>query len=240
MFLTNFNARGVVQHLNVYVTALLIGAFCTSGSIVIARLIGWSDVISNLEIFAVFTSYVCTYLCVKQDRWNYPIGAVSVIAYAALFWQQGLIASAALNVYLAPVLAYGWIRWGRNEVTRPVTFLSYNLKTISMYGGWTLLIYAICIGIVAALGGTMAPFDVMILVGSILAQLLLDNKKIETWVIWALVNVVAIYTYYNSGLVLAAAQYVFFLGNTLYGWHSWWKTYSADNHVKITFSGDWK
>lgn len=72
-----------------------------------------------------------------------------------------------------------------------------------------------------ALGGAMAWTDAMILTATILAQFLLDNKKLENWVVWAVVNVFAIYTYATSGLPLVAFQYVFFLMNTVYGFIIW-------------------
>ncbi len=61
----------------------------------------------------------------------------------------------------------------------------------------------------------------MVMAGSILAQFLLDNKKMETWLIWTIVNVFAIYTYVNAGLSLVAFQYVFFLLNAFYGLWVW-------------------
>ena len=75
--------------------------------------------------------------------------------------------------------------------------------------------------IVNLAGGTLATTDSVILVGTMLAQFLLDNKKIENWAVWAVVNVFAIYTYFSAGLTLAGFQYIFFLANTVYGYVMW-------------------
>ena len=69
--------------------------------------------------------------------------------------------------------------------------------------------------------GALAWTDSVVLAGTLLAQFLLDNKKLENWIVWAVVNVFAIYTYATSGLPLVAFQYVFFLANTAYGYVSW-------------------
>jgi nicotinamide mononucleotide transporter len=87
------------------------------------------------------------------------------------------------------------------------------LIAIAGYGGAALLS--------SAFGGSMAWTDSMILAGTILAQFLLDNKKIENWIVWAVVNLFAIYTYWTIGLQLVAFQYVFFLANTVYGYLIW-------------------
>src|SRR5437868_360567 len=103
-----------------YLESIIIGLALTALSYGVGIWMDWIAVLNWLEVFAVFTSYVCTYLCVKERRFNYPIGAVSSAAYALLFLQSGLIASAILNAYLVPTLVYGWIRWGKDTRTRPV------------------------------------------------------------------------------------------------------------------------
>ena len=198
-----------------------IGIFLTILSYVVGAFAGWVSLatLNWLEVFAVFTSYSCTYLCVKERRINYPIGAVSSAAYAVLFLQSGLFASAILNAYLVPTLIYGWIRWRQDSNTRPVTHVT--LKMLPVYLLIALVAYAGAALISQSLGGAMAWTDSLILTGTILAQFLLDNKKLENWIVWALVNVFAIYTYATSGLPLVAFQYVFFLANTVYGYIIW-------------------
>lgn len=199
----------------------VVGFSLTALSYLVAVAAGWVDAegLGLLEPFAVATSYSCTYLCVKERRFNYPIGIVSAIAYAHLFQQAGLVASALLNAYLAPTLVYGWIRWRRDVDTRPVTRVA--ARWIPVYLAVTGVGYLGAWMITQRFDGALAWTDSLILAGTILAQFLLDNKKLETWAVWAGVNVLAIYTYATSGLPLVALQFVFFLGNTVYGHLSW-------------------
>lgn len=198
-----------------------IGLVLTALSYVVGIAFGWlaTSALNWLEVFAVFTSYSATYLCVKERRINYPIGVISSAAYAVLFIQNGLLASAILNAYLVPTLLYGWIRWRKDDNTRPVTHV--RLGRLPVYLGVALTGYAGAALLSQNLGGAMAWTDSVILAATILAQFLLDNKKLENWIVWALVNVFAIYTYATSGLPLVAFQYVFFLMNTVYGYISW-------------------
>lgn len=198
---------------------LAVAVVLTVVSYVVGFLLGWISEANWLEVAAVATSYACTYLVVKQRRINYPIGAVSTALYAILFYQYGLYASMALNAFLSLWLIYGWIRWRSDANGRPVTHLTgkmipvYILIGVVGWGaGYTL---------VNALGGSLAIFDVIILVGTVIAQTLMDNKKLENWIVWAIVNVVAIYVYFSSGLALAGFQYVFFLANAVYGFVEW-------------------
>lgn len=198
---------------------IIIGVVLTALSYVVGLQAGWLTEIVWLEVFAVFTSYVCTFLCVVERRANYPIGAISNAAYSLLFFQWGLYASSFVTGYLTLALAYGWFRWRSDAVTKPVSRV--ELKWVPAYVLTTAAFYGVALLAVTALGGTLAATDTAILIGTILAQFLLDNKKIETWAVWAAVNVFAIYTYFTAGLTLVGFQYIFFLANTLYGYLMW-------------------
>ena len=214
---------------NVFVQALLIAIVLTSLSYGVGFVAGWVTALNWLEVFAVFTSYASTYLCVKQKRFNYIFGAISSGAYCYLFFTTGLLASTVLNAALAVWLIYGWFRWRSDANTLPVTSLLApgNRKWIPVYIIGSLVFYGVVLAAVTALGGTLAVIDSVILVFTVLAQILLDNKKIETWPVWVIVNVAAIYVYFSSGLFLVGVQYIFFLANTLYGYYEWHKSKNA-------------
>lgn len=200
----------------------ILGVVLTGLSFIVGLEFGWLETINWLEVFAVFTSYVCTFLCVVERRGNYPIGAVSNAAYSLLFFQWGLLASSFVTGYLTLALAYGWFRWKSDKAPIPVRHV--ELKWIPAYILTTGVFYLVALWVVTSLGGELALTDTFILIGTILAQFLLDNKRIETWMVWALVNVFAIYTYFTAGLALAAFQYIFFLANTIYGYVMWRKS----------------
>ena len=59
------------------------------------------------------------------------------------------------------------------------------------------------------------------LAGSILAQLLMVARKIETWAVWIVVDCIAVPLYGSKGLWLTAAVYAFFLVLVVLGWMRW-------------------
>lgn len=203
---------------------IVIATILTGLSYLVADWAGWAKLedINYLEAFAVWTSYVCTWLCVHQTRWNYPIGIVTTFAYSILFWQFELFALALFNLYLVFSLAYGYWRWGSDVDTRPVTrltgwsFLNYGLIAAIIYG----LLYAIN----TLLGNEMGIMDVVLAVASGVAQFMLDNKKLENWVLWILIDIASIWLYFTTGLFIVAFQYLFFLLNAFYGYYEWNKS----------------
>ncbi|AEI12857.1 nicotinamide riboside transporter PnuC [Cellulomonas gilvus] len=203
------------------VVAVAAAALLTAASYGLGIAAGWISGVEWLEALAVATSYASTALCIVQRRFNYVFGAVSTALYAALFFRHGLVASAFLNVYLTPQLVYGWVRWRRDDQTRPVTWLVHDKKWIPAYLGVTVVAYLGGAWLVGLLDGQLAWADSAILAGSILAQLLLDNKRIETWFVWIAVNVIAVWTYFTAGLVVAGLQYVIFIGTAVLGFIAW-------------------
>lgn len=199
--------------------SFVVATILTGLSYILGLSFEWIKEVNWLEAFSVWTSYSCTYLCVKQSRWNYPIGAISVAALSLLFFQSALYASMALNLYLIPTLIWGWFRWRPDPITRPVTNVA--LKWWPVYLGIAGFVWLSLTYLASYMGSPLPGPDSFILAGSILAQFLLDQKKIETWFMWAIVNVFAIYTYWQAGLVIVALQFVFFLGNTVWGYVSW-------------------
>jgi len=73
-------------------------------------------------------------------------------------------------------------------------------------------------------GVTITNVEIIITVLSGVAQFLLDNKKLETWGFWFIVNVLSIWFYFHGGLYLVGFQYIFFLMNTIYGFWMWNKS----------------
>ena len=215
---------------------VVIGVVFTGLSYLLGVSFGWIDNVNWLEAFAVFTSYICTWLCVRERRWNYPVGALSTAAYAVVFWQMDLYASAALNAYLVPTLLYGWHRWRNDDNTRPVSRV--EPKWIPVYLAVTAATYGAVLLIINAFDAKLALTDSVILVGSILAQFLLDNKKLSTWSVWAVVNVLAIYTYFNADLTLAGFQYITFLLNTGVGYIVWKNSMNRNNDDPSLYIND--
>lgn len=227
--------NGLADHTKKNIKNVIIGSigggFLTLLSYFVADLLGWADFthINPLEAFAVFTSYLCTWLCSQQTRWNYPVGIITTLAYSILFWQFELYALALFNGYLVLSLAYGFWRWGDDKDTRPVTKVKgwWHLG----YVGLAIVVYLLLAIIHAVMGQEMGPVDVILAVASGVAQFLLDNKKLENWLVWIVINVVSIPFYISQELYIVAFQYVFFLAHAVYGYIEWKKHLRPEKEI---------
>lgn len=208
------------------IESIALAIVLTSLSYAVGWQAGWLTEINWLEVFAVFTSYSCTWLCTRQSRWNYPIGVITTAAYSFLFYQWDMLALAIFNLYLVFSLIYGWFRWGSDDNTRPVTRIP--LKWYTGYGALGLIILGLFLAANWLFNPTglsaLNPIDVGLAVASGVAQFMLDNKKLENWSLWAIIDIVSIPFFLHSGLTLVAFQYIFFLANTYLGHVAWRKS----------------
>src|SRR6478609_2776922 len=88
----------------------------------------------SFVIASLLTCYSSTYLFVMQTRFAYPVGIISIIALGFLFWQQNLLGSTALQIYLMPWMLWGWFRWGPDLSTRPVSHVGKDWVTYLTFG----------------------------------------------------------------------------------------------------------
>ena len=206
---------------NVWVAAALIALTLSGLTYALALSLSWIQVgeFSTMEIFAGTLNYAATFLCIKQRR-NYAlVGIVGSASWSYVYFSNDLLASGTVNLYLALMLVYGWWRWGKDTNSRKVHNL--GLKWVPVYLVVTALIYGGAVWITSALGGRFAPLDAGILVLTILAQLLQDQKVIQAWFVWTAVNVIGVIIYWRSGLYFAFIQQAIFGLANYWGWVDW-------------------
>lgn len=201
--------------------ALLISIVITSATYVIAIAAGWlkPGELNYFEILAGGLNYIATYLCIKQKRIYALIGIFGSGVWSYVFWTNGLLASSVVNAYLAILLIYGYWRWGKDTNPRPPRHL--KVKWVPAYLIFTTLFYLGAVYITNKLGGEFAFWDAAILVLTILAQLLQDQKVITVWFVWGLVNIVGVILYFNSGLYFAVIQQAIFGLANILGYREW-------------------
>ena len=73
------------------------------------------------------------------------------------------------------------------------------------------------------------PFiDSGVMVASIFATVLLSRKKIETWYLWILVDIVCVALYFKKQIYFLALEYFIFLVLASYGLYHWKKQVTND------------
>jgi nicotinamide mononucleotide transporter len=188
-------------------------------------------IMSPTEIIAVVSSLICVYFTLKNNIWCWPFGLVGVIAYGFVFYDVKLYSDVILQCIYVVLQFVGWYAWlhgGKDKNKLPVTDLSGTAKA-----GWiavALLGSAAWGHLMATNTDAAAPYpDAFIVVVSLIAQWLLCIKKVQAWIAWIVVDVVAIGVYYYKGLYLTSGLYALFFVMATMGYFEWRKLSEQTN-----------
>ena len=97
-------------------------------------------------------------------------------------------------------------------------------EALKVGGAWVVGT-AIYVPIITYFKGAAPFWDSALTVGSILAQLLLNRKKLENWILWIIVDISYIGLYIHRGLFSTAVLYAIFLGIATAGLFAWRKAF---------------
>lgn len=178
---------------------------------------------SPLEVIAVIFGLLCVGFSVRQSIWTWPTGLVQVSLYVVIFYQAKLYSDVILHVIYVGVQFFGWYQWlhgGKDHGRLPVSELSGRAR-----GGWitTAILGSAAWGSgMSSLTDAALPYgDAFTTVASLIAQWLMAKKKIENWLFWIVVDVVAVGIYTVKELYLTAGLYGVFLVMCVLGYRAW-------------------
>lgn len=217
-FYADAKKRSFNENVSISLTA---AAVLTYISFLTSYILGWADKVSVLEMFVVFTSYMCTILMSFQIRFGYIIGIVTTAATSFLLWNSDSPALAMFNLYLVGSLLYGFIYWKSDDNSRPVSRIGRN-EILIMIGFAVLLSVSYVTAITIVTPNMKLDYvDITLMALSGVAQLMLDRKKLETWLVWGVVNIISIPYFIYTGLYMVAFQFLFFLINAGVSYFAW-------------------
>jgi len=180
---------------------------------------------SIVEIIAVVFSLLCVYQTMKNNIWCWFTGLIGVLAYAFVFWEVKLYSDVILQVIYVFMQFAGWYQWmygSKNKDKLPITDLT-GTRCLQWLG--VILIGTGLWGQFMAMNTDAAcpHFDAFIVVTSLVAQWLLCVKKVQAWIAWIMVDVIAIGVYAYKDLNLTAVLYAVFLCMAIKGYYEWKK-----------------
>ncbi len=175
-----------------------------------------------LEVLANAAMTVSIVLAGRNSVHTWWTGIAGCLLFAVVFAQTQLYADMTLQGFFVLTSAVGWWQWRatRRQPERP----------IGHAGRGTVTCFAACgAGGALAYGWLLhrwtdayAPFlDSLVLSFSIVAQLLLMRRQIQTWWFWLLVNLLAVPLFFSRELYLTSALYAAYLVNAAFALAHW-------------------
>jgi nicotinamide mononucleotide transporter len=187
--------------------------------------------ISYVELIGTLFGLISVYLATKTNILTWATGIINELFLFILFFQVQLYADMFLQVFFFFVTLYGWYNWKQipkeNGITK--SLLKTKILIISTIVVGTTLVGFLISNIHLYLPRyfkTEASYpyvDSFVMVSSIIATILLAQKRIETWYIWIVVDIVCVFLFFKKGIAFLALEYFVFLGLASYGFLNWKK-----------------
>ncbi len=178
---------------------------------------------SNLEILAVLLSAAAVWLTVRQNPLCWPLGLVSVLLYAWVFFDYKLYATVGLQLVFAASQLYGWYLWTRKSSDQTL----HPVSTLSPRQRWLGLLLAAVGGLVLGYAMSLwtdnsSPWmDAGLTAFSLLAQVWMAQKRLECWPLWIAVDVLYVGLFLSTAMYLTALLYLLFALLAGLGWREW-------------------
>ncbi len=183
------------------------------------------ETLTIFEQIATITGIICVFLQTKENVMAWPFGIVSVSLLIIVFFQANLLSDFILHIILLFLNIYGWIHWFKksdNEEDKPI--LSFT-KQEKIYVPLFILVGSFAWGTFMnkIFNASLAYVDAFTSVGSLVAQYFLAKKVIENWIIWIIVDVIAIGVYLYKDLYYTSFLFFVFLLLCIKGYFDWKK-----------------
>lgn len=178
---------------------------------------------SPLEIAAALFILVNVWLATKENIWTWPTGIVGVVLYAVVNYQAGLYANAGLQIVYFVLSIMGWYEWLHGGVNK--TELHVRRTTPRQWLGCAIASAILWVALLALLRWTHNAQQPILDAGttalSLVGQWMMNEKLIENWWFWLVVDIAYVPIYLKSGNWLTAVLYAAFCALCIRGLIEW-------------------
>ncbi len=206
-----------------------------------------------LEFLAALFGIISVFYARKENILVFPTGIISTAIYVYLLSQWALYGDLIINIYYTLMSIYGWYMWHRViddkqhhiSITRTTTSDKYKAFGIFAFTSvFVIVVYRYYDVMPNNLGfaesityawqlltsGNLQDFRVAtpfldtFTTGIFFAAMwLMANKKLESWTLWIVGNIVSIPLYFVKGFGFTGIQYSVFLVLAIFGYIEWRK-----------------
>lgn len=201
---------------------------------------------SYLEFFGLVSGVIAVVLSSLANIWSWPLGLINVTLSFFLFFQVQLYPDMFLQVFFFITNVMGWWRWthpgvgeeDRNQYLK-VSFLPLptlmTYASLSVAGTLVMALFARnlheWLPLIFTKPSASPYLDSFITVMSVMATFLMIQKRVECWVIWVLVDVVATYLYFVRDIKFYSLMYFAFCVIASFGFWNWLREYRSYSKV---------
>lgn len=188
-----------------------------------------SSILFLLEIVCFVLGIMSVWFARKENIWVYPTGLISTIITVYLLYTTKDIGNMLVNVYFSIMSLFGWYNWKYGKTTNQeklkITLASNKDKLIGVgIACFTFILIYFIYFIYDYEISTDNYIDLFTTAIFFTAMWYMANKKVESWILWTVGNIIVIPLYAYKGLILLAIQYIIFTILAVLAYIDWKKS----------------
>jgi nicotinamide mononucleotide transporter len=202
---------------------------------------------SWVELIATVAGIIAVWLSAKEHISSWAVGIVNIIFSFFLFFKTGFYSDAFLQIFFFVTNVYGWYLWSKRDISTAELVVK-----VSFLPRQQQIFTAICIVAATFAFGSIVnrlhewyptvfpveaafPYaDSLVMMMSIAGNILLMSKKIESWILWVLVDILAPILYFQKGIYLITVEYIIFLALASFALWNWLNIYKNQKSSEKT------
>lgn len=207
---------------------------------ILTKIVGYQ--LSYVEFIGTVLGLASVWFAVKQNILTWTTGLISIICFFAIFYQVHLYSDMFLQIYFFITSIYGWSTWrNQKQNEKPISILSINTRILFVS---VIIISTMGFGVFVKNIHLIFPkifkhpasfpfIDTFIAITSIIATVFLAKRILENWLLWIIVDIIAVYVYMKKNILFISIEYGIFALLGIYGFLLWIKTNKNGERVSI-------
>ncbi len=184
------------------------------------------EAITGIEVIAVFLALVYLVLAAYQNSWCWLAAAISSVLYIKICFDAKLFIETGLQFFYLIMAIVGYFQWQKQNPTLKDDQQIINLS----FKSWiqAILICSIISFVMAFwfqqnTNAKLPWLDAPVTVFSVWATWLVIKKVLQNWLLWIVIDSVAIYIYTQRALHITALLYALYTMLAIIGYFKWKK-----------------
>ena len=183
---------------------------------------------SPLEIAAILFIVANVVLAVMENMWTWPTGIIGVVLYAIVFWQSHYYLNFGLQIVYFILSIHGWYEWLHGGANK--SELRVRRTTPRQWLGCTIagiILTAALYWLTLKMNGASPVSDAVTTGFSLVGQWMLNEKLLENWIIWLVVDIIYVPMFWLGGQSWSAILYAGLCLLAVKGFIDWRKSLAS-------------
>ncbi len=186
-----------------------------------------SDYIAKnwLEIAGTIVGFIYLWQEVKASIWLWLTGIVMPAIYTVVFFENGLYADFAIQVYYIAAALYGFLMWEfgkKNQYGDELRIVHTTQRQMVWLCAITAVLFVPIYWILTTYTDSAVPFwDSLTTSMSFVALWMLAKKHVEQWIAWIVIDIISAGLYFYKGIYFTSILYGVYTVVAFYGYRKW-------------------